>query len=402
MKNQWIEFIFGEVTIKVTGRGIERFLNVLTRNGLHIWNVKRHGTETVTFKMRVQDALKIRQFARNSECEVSFLQRNGAPFLLKRLLKNSGFLFGAVVFFLLILLLSNVVWGIEIKGAKPATEYQIRKELDKMGVKIGKIQFFIDNVDTIQRNLTNNIGAITWVGVELKGTTYQLQVVEKKQPKEPEQLTPRNLVATKKATIVKMEVETGQKVVDLHEQVVPGQILVSGLIGKEGEEKLVAAKGKVWGETWYKSHVELPLKTNFNVYNGKEEQRYSIQAGNVEIPIWGFGKPKYKEFETEENSKKIHFLKWELPVTFESKTIREREKIARVYDQTDAIKIALDMAKKDIKNNIKEDAKIKNEKILHKAIDNGKVILDIHFKVVENIAQEQPIVQDQPIIQGDS
>ncbi len=60
------------------------------------------------------------------------------------------------------------------------------------------------------------------------------------------------------------------------------------------------------------------------------------------------------------------------------------------------------MAKKDIKNNINEDAKIKNEKILHKVIENGKVILDIHFKVIENIAQEQPIVQEQPIIQGDS
>jgi similar to stage IV sporulation protein len=402
MKNQWIEFIYGEVTIKVAGKGIERFLNALTRSGLRIWNVKRHGTETITFKMRVQDALKIRQFARKSECEVSFLQRNGAPFLLRRVLKNSGFLFGAALFFFLIVLLSNVVWGIEIKGAKPATEYQIRKELDKMGVKIGKVQFFIDNVDTIQRKLTNNIGALTWVGVELKGTTYQLQVVEKKQPKEPKQLTPRNLVATKKATIVKFEVETGQKVVELHEQVVPGQILVSGLIGKEGEEKPIAAKGKVWGETWYISHVELPLKTNFNVYNGKEQQRYSILAGNLEIPIWGFGKPEFKEFETEKNSKKIRFLKWELPISIESKTIREREKIERVYNQEEAVKIALDMAKKDIKNNIYEDAKIKNEKILHKVIENGKVILDIHFKVIENIAQEQPIVQEQPIIQGDS
>ena len=46
MKNQWIEFLFGEVTVKAAGRGIERFLNMLIRNGLQIWNVKRHGTET--------------------------------------------------------------------------------------------------------------------------------------------------------------------------------------------------------------------------------------------------------------------------------------------------------------------------------------------------------------------
>ena len=30
-----------------------------------------------------------------------------------------------------------------------------------------------------------------------------------------------------------------------------GQLLVSGLIGKEGESLQVPAKGEIWGETWY-------------------------------------------------------------------------------------------------------------------------------------------------------
>src|SRR5689334_18584877 len=112
MKNQWIEFLYGRVTVRVTGKGLERFINVLIRNGLHIWNVKRHGTETITFKMRVQDALKIRRFARKSGCNISFLQRTGIPFLLKRLLKNSGFMIGAAAFIFIIFLLSNMIWGI--------------------------------------------------------------------------------------------------------------------------------------------------------------------------------------------------------------------------------------------------------------------------------------------------
>lgn len=393
MKNQWIEFLLGEVTVKVSGRGIERFINILTRNELHIWNVKRHGTETITFKIRLQDAYKIRQYAKKNECRISFLQRIGAPFLVKRLLKNSGFLFGAIFFFLIILLLSNVVWGINIKGAKPATEYKIRKELDKMGVKVGKLQFFLDDVDSIQRKLTNNINDITWVGVELKGTTYQFQVVEKKQPEEPQKLSPRNLVATKKAIIYKMEIDQGQMVVEKNDHVVPGQLLVSGLIGKEGEEIPVAAKGKVWGEIWYKSHVELPLKTIFNVFSGKEERSYSLVIGKIKIPLWGFGQPKFKEYETEINDKQIHFLKWVLPISFENKTIRERETITREYNKDEAFKIALDMAKKDIKNKLNEDATIIDTKVLHNVIKNGKVILDIHFTVIENIAKEQPIIQ---------
>ena len=396
MKNQWIEFLTGRVTVKVSGRGIERFLNVLTRNGLMVWNVKRHGTETITFTMRLSDALKIRHYARERECSISFLKRAGMPFLFKRLLKNSGFAVGALLFFLLIMFLSNVIWGIEIKGAKPATEYQVRKELDKMGVKIGKVQWFVDNVEGIQRKLTNNVGNLTWVGVELKGTTYHLQVVEKKEPEKPEQLAPRNLVAKKKAIIASMYVETGQKMVDIHDHVEAGQLLVSGVIGREGQTQQVAAVGEVWGETWYKSHVELPLETNFFVFNGQEKQKHSLILGNIEIPIWGFGEPEFKDYEAEKNVKKINFLKWELPISFGNETLRGREEFTRTYTEVEAEKNALDLAKNKIKSGLDEEAIIKDEKILHKELKDGKVILDIHFKIIENIAVGQPIPKETP------
>ena len=72
-----------------------------------------------------------------------------------------------------------------------------------------------------------------WCGVE--GTTYHLQVVEKNEPEKPEYFSPQHLVAKKKAVIVDMFVEEGQAVVDLYDHVEEGQLLVSGLIGKEGQ-----------------------------------------------------------------------------------------------------------------------------------------------------------------------
>ena len=39
-----------------------------------------------------------------------------------------NFLFGVIA-------MSNMVWKIEITGAKPETEYILMKELDKMGIK---------------------------------------------------------------------------------------------------------------------------------------------------------------------------------------------------------------------------------------------------------------------------
>jgi similar to stage IV sporulation protein len=393
MKNQWIEFYSGIVSVKVSGKGIERFINKLIRNGITIWNVKRHGTETVFFNVKLRDITQLRMAARNCGCKIRFQQRIGFPFLLKKLLSNSGILIGAALFFITILVLSNMVWGIEIKGANPATEYQIRKEMDKMGIKTGKFQFFIEDVESIQRNLTNQIQVLTWVGVELKGTTYHLQVVEKNTPEQPIQIGPQHLVAKKEAVITKIFVEKGKQLVNINDHVNKGQLLVSGLIGKEGQTEQVSATGEIKGETWYKSYVELPLKSTFQVFNGNEKRKFLVKIGGFSVPIWGFGEPKYKEYEIEGNTHKIHFLYWQLPISYENKTYRERETVTREYTNEEAIKKAKEIAIKDIKTRLSEDATIKGEKILHQAIENGKVKLSLHFQIIENIAQGQPIIQ---------
>lgn len=81
MKNHWIMFYIGIVTVKVTGKGIERFINHLTKSGILIWNVKRHGTAALTFKMRLPDVKKLRIASRKSECKIEFYMAAGSPFI---------------------------------------------------------------------------------------------------------------------------------------------------------------------------------------------------------------------------------------------------------------------------------------------------------------------------------
>ncbi|MBA4535872.1 sporulation protein YqfD [Bacillus aquiflavi] len=393
MKNQWFEYYLGIVTVKVKGKGIERLINKLSRNDLFIWSVRRHGPETIIFKMRLNDVKKLRVLSRKSGCKIAFIKRDGLPFLLNKFKKNSGIVAGIVVFLGVIMFLSNMVWGIQIDGANPATEYKIRKQLDEIGVKVGTLQFFVDDVDTIQKKLSDHIEEITWIGVELQGTNYHFQVVEKEEPEEQKYISPRNLVAKKKAVIVDLFVEEGKPQVGVNDFVEKGQLLVSGMIGKEGEEKAVPAKGKIFGETWYKSHVTLPLKANFQVFNGNEKQKHMIKIGKITIPFWGFGKHKFAQFEVEEKEHKVNFLKWKLPISYIKKTYREKEKVTRIYSNEEAIKMAKEMARKDLKNQLDEDAEIKGEKVLHQAIENGKVNLSIHFQIIENIAVGKPIIQ---------
>ena len=100
----------------------------------------------------------------------------------------------------------------------------------------------MDDVDTIQRKLSDRIEVLTWVGVELKGTTYHFQVVEKQQPEKVEETSPQNLVAEKKAIITHMFVEKGKSIVKVNDYVGKGQLLVSGIIGTEKEPEIVSGK----------------------------------------------------------------------------------------------------------------------------------------------------------------
>ncbi|MED3910279.1 sporulation protein YqfD [Peribacillus simplex] len=393
MKNQWTNYYTGYVKVKAYGKGAERLINMLTRRGLHIWDVKRVGSESLIFHMDVRDIPKLRQVMRKSDCKVKFMQGKGFPFLMKRVMKNSGFLAGMIAFLLCIFVLSNMVWGIEVQDAKPATEHAIRKELDKMGVKIGKVQFFVDDVDTIQRKLSDRIGALTWVGVELKGTTYHFRVVEKRQPKEVEKTSPQNLVASKKAIITDMFVEKGQSIVNVNDYVGKGQLLVSGLIGKEDKQEIVSAQGVIKGKTWYKAKVEVPLKTKFSVFNGNETSRHFLKMGDFSLPVWGFKDPGYEKQVKETTVRPFHFLQWELPISYKQVTLRSKEDIVRSYTEEEAVKEGRKMAKAELKKHLDEEDEIVEEKILHESMENGKVKLSIHYQVIEDIAIGQPIIQ---------
>ncbi|OAT74473.1 sporulation protein YqfD [Parageobacillus thermoglucosidasius] len=393
MKNQWINLLAGSVRVKAQGKGVERLINACVRNDIAVWNVKKHGDHIATFFILLKDVRRLRIVARKSDCKLYFVGKVGFPFFFKNMLTNFGVFVGVCFFFAIVFMLSNMIWGIDIKGAKPETEYRILKELKQMGVEKGALQFFIDDPVTIQKKLMDRIDNITWIGVELKGTTFYFQVVEKNEPKEPEKVGVRHLVARKKAVITDMFVEKGQPLVSVNDHVTKGQLLVSGIIGKEGRTTFVPARGKIFGETWYKSTVVLPLKATFQVLTGKYMEKHYIAVKNISIPIWGFQKPTFRHYKIDRQKRPLRFWKWDLPIYYERVVFRETQEAKRSYTWEEALAKAKELAREELKAKLPEDAKIKGEKVLHQARENGKVRVELHYQVIENIAIPQPIVQ---------
>ncbi len=393
MKNQWISYLYGVVKVSINGRGTERFLNDCMRNNITVWDVKRGMDNGLSFFIRLQDVHALRAVVRRNDCKCKFQSRLGFPFLARKSWRNSGFVLGFLAFLVVIFVLSNMIWGIKVEGASPETEHLIKKELSRIGVKTGKFQFFVENPDDIQKSLTDNIGQITWVGVELSGTTYHLKVVEKNQPEDEELVSPRHIVAEKEAVITKMFVEQGQPLTTLNEHVRKGQVLVSGLIGNEEEKRQVAAKAEIFGETWYKSSITIPLNTTFHVLTGDTKDKHYLQIGSFRLPIWGFGENEYKKFEVEDDIHYVKFLNFTLPIAYVNERYLEKEEVTRKYTVKQAKEAALDRGRKDIENKLDAEEEVIGEKVLHQTNENGKVRLTVLYQAIENIVKTTPIVQ---------
>jgi similar to stage IV sporulation protein len=393
LKNKWIDSMVGYVEIEVKGKYAELFLNRCIQYNIPIWSIKRVNEETLHASMYTRDIKRVRPHLKKSACKLRFKRKKGVPFFIQHLYRRSGIVIGLLLFFMLIFILSNLVWSIEVKGASPKAKHELLQAVNEIGIKRGKFIFLLPSVQDVQQQVTEQLKGVTWVGVKINGTKYTFDVVEKELPEKEEALNPRHLVAEKKAIIHNIFVENGQLMVKKNEYVTKDKLLVSGIIGKEDSTQIVPAKGVILGEVWYESEVSVPLKTTFITHTGKNNVKHYITMWNLNIPIYGFSEVTFKEYEKVKTTHPFYFLKWSLPFSYTKTTYLEAEKVQRTYSKEEAVQAAKKMAKEELIRKIDRDAEIKQEKVLHEKTENGKVKLKIHYTVIENIAVEQPIIQ---------
>lgn len=403
MKHLQSSYITGYVTIRITGERPERFIQACIDEGMMVWNMNLIAENVCQVNIKLKDIKVIQRVKNRTAYKVSFTDKKGYPFIIRRLLKRKEIIFGLFLSFLFIIFLSNVLWKITITGVSKEMEQKITEQLYTYGIKPGTLTFSIDSPGVIQQNLTEDLPNLLWLGVQKKGTTFIIEGIEKTIVTKDKVEGPRNLVAHKKGVIKKIYVSKGVPKVKVNDYVEPGKILVSGVLKEEidGEDtneqtsqgEVVAAEAEITAHTWYETSVTIPLAENYELLTGKQEKKHHFQIGSLKIPIWGFGSPAYENTHIDVNEHPIYFLKWKSPFSYMKSTISEKE-----YHQLDrtveaAVKIGIDQAKHDLELQLGVHATIISYKVLQQSIENGKVNLKLHIVVEEDIVKEVPINQ---------
>ncbi|MFC0299764.1 sporulation protein YqfD [Virgibacillus soli] len=404
MKQTQGSFFVGYVTIKVKGNMPELFFQDCIHVGVPVWNVKRTGKNTCIGNVNRSDIPLIRKIRKRKDYKISFVHKKGIPFILERFMKKKHFLIASILSLFFIVFLSNIIWKVEVTGVPTDLEKKITNQLTSYGIHPGTWTFTLDSPVAIQQKLLHDIPELLWIGVEKKGTTFQLEGVEKLIVTKEKVHGPRHLVAAKKGVIKKMYVSKGLPQVYLNDYVEPGEIIVSGDLTSDeepGDEKenedeedtrvLVSAEGEIIARTWYEVSVTIPLEANYELYTGEQENKYFLRIFSWQVPIWNFKSPKYEATYVETIENPIHFFKWQLPITVVEAIHSEKSSYHVERTKKEAIKIGMEQARKELNLELGPEATIISEKVLHERTENGKVKLNLYITVEEDIAEPKPI-----------
>jgi similar to stage IV sporulation protein len=400
MRNLMKEWLEGHITINIRGKRIERLINMAVREGIQMWNIRRLGDERSQCEILIRDYFRLRPLLRKTGCRSHVVQREGLPFWLIRLRMRAGFTIGAVLFLFGLYMLSTFVWRVEITGTQQIAPYEVKQAAEKVGIKQGAWKAKLKETQEMQREMLNLLPQASWIGIDLQGTKAIIQVVEKKIQEPPKQLGPRHLIARKRAVVHSIVAEAGKSMVKANQFVEKGQVLISGIIGNDTRQSLVAARGKVEGEVWYVSNVTVPMTRTSYHLTGQKQHLFYFTVGSYAVRLWPFETVPYARYEASEQRLQLGYAQYSLPIGWKKVTRQEMEVQKKELSMEEAVAIGKQFARQDVLSRAGKEAIIKDEKVLHVKAENGKVYLSIHYSVLEDITVEQPIVAVPPAPQA--
>ena len=202
-------YIKGYIRVEIEGFFIERLINLCMKKSILLWNSKRKKATLLYTNVEIKDFRQIVKFAKETKCKIKIKDKKGLPFLFHKYKKRKIFVALLSIVILLIIVLSNFIWNIEIVGNQRISKEEIMSFLEKEGVKTGNLKSRID-VKEVINNIRLERNDISWIGIEFKGTNAIIKVVEATQkPDIVDESDFCNIVAIKPGKIVKVNAVNG-------------------------------------------------------------------------------------------------------------------------------------------------------------------------------------------------
>lgn len=356
MKDKILKIFSSNIKIKVTGKNINNFLKRLIYNNINIIKVVNISYKEADLIINYQDLEKINKYKTIYNIEV--IEYQGKLKLLKLIKKNIFIISFLILSLIIIYILSNVIFSVEVIHSNSSIIKLLEKELNYYGIKKYSFVKSYNEIEKIENKiLKDNKDNLEWLEITREGTKYIVRVEERIINKDNQDTAIYNITASKNAIIKVIEATKGEKQKEVNNYVTKGEVIISPYITMPNNEKVLSsAKGSVLGEVWYTINIEYPYSYNEISYTGKSKKVWTFTFLNKRISLFDF--KKYKSFNKDTKvifKDNISSLSLNKEYQYETKVIND----ILTYDEVK--EKAISLAKKKLKdkyNSIKDITKV--------------------------------------------
>lgn len=371
------------IKLSISGKNPTYFLKEIIKRKINIYKVeKEHNQLKVIIEYKdLEEILSIK-----TTYKIKIIERFGLSKYKFLLRKYAIFLTFIAMGIILNIILSNIIFNVEVVHSNKELVNTVKKDLKELGLKKYHLKVNYAKKESIKEKLlAKEKDLLEWVEIEEKGTKYIVKVEQRKKNNVQKQCNPRHIISKKNAIIKEIEASSGEIVKKKNDYIEKGEVIISGLIyNKEDIVSKRCAIGKVYGEVWYTATVSMPKKIHTKKLTSNKKYGLSIKILNKEYNLLN----KFSTYQ----KKEYNIIESEiLPINISyAKFIKTEESIENITLKT-ADEEALKQTTKEITKRLKNGEEILSKKVLKKTEINSKIKVEVFFKVKENITDYQDI-----------
>ena len=386
MKNSIFYNFSSKILLRITGKNIDKFIKRLNSNKIDILEIKYISYKEINILIKSKDYNKLLKL--KSIYKVEILDYEGLEKAKSNVLNNKYIIIFILIFLVIIYILSNMIFSINIVTTDSKMKNTLIEELNQYGIK--KYRFkknYIDIQKIKKQLLSSHKEDIEWIEINSIGTKYIIKYEPRVKNKETKEIKNKNIVSKYDALITDMKVTKGEVIKDVGTYVKKGDIIVSGEVKLNEELKeIIGASGNVYGEVWYNVKVTYPYKYYDEKETGKSKKVFVISFLNKKIELFNLNK-----FKTKKVKEKILIKNNLLPIYLSEENQKETTVTNIKYNEKELIPVAVSYSKKKIQETLGSDEYILKYKVLNKTKSDNAITLNIFFSVIRNITSYQNI-----------
>ena len=374
-----------KILIEVKGN-INNYIYYMHKKGVPLLKIKyidKNKTNILIYDKDIDNA-------NISGYEIKILKDYGIKGIINVLKINKYMIISLIIGMIIFYILSNIIYDIDISYSENDMRNLIMSELNNYGIKKYSFAKNYDELSMIKDEiLSRNKDSLEWLMIERVGVKYIVRLEPRKINIIKDDDAIYDVVAKKDAFIKKIISSKGEVVKEINTFVKKGEVIVSSDIYLNGNLKSqVSAEAKVYGETWYKVRIKYPLNYYEEKETGKVKKIYNLKIFDRYIGLKGFKNKKVYD--------KYILKDYLLPIGLNKQMQKEIIIINDVLDIDEASLKALEYANKKMVERLNTDEYIIEEKKLNLETKDSKIILDVFYKVYEDITlyKEKEVLND--------